>query len=219
MNCSGCGGVIKPVVAIDIDGTLGDYHGQLLKFTGDWLGLRYLPAGRELYDGSEPFGEWFCETFGVDRTTFRAIKLAFRQGGQKRMMPLFTGPHPRLLVEGVQAEGAEVWLTTTRPWERFDRVDPDTREWLRRHRIPFDALLYDDDKMDRLADAVDPRRVVAVLDDQEDILRAAVRRGWPAVKRATPYNAAVEWPDSVDRLDLALQRITTLIYEWRQQHA
>jgi hypothetical protein len=51
-------------------------------------------------------------------------------------------------VDTLRAEGAEVWLTTTRPHDRFDRVDPDTREWCRRNGINFDGLLYDGDKME-----------------------------------------------------------------------
>jgi hypothetical protein len=49
---------------------------------------------------------------------------------------------------------------------RLDNVDPDTREWLRRHKIPYDHLLYDEKKYRTLSAIVDADRVVAVLDDQ-----------------------------------------------------
>lgn len=161
--------MVRPLVAIDIDGTLGDYHGHLIEFATDYLGQSELVAPQ--FDGSEPFRDWFTRAFAVDVRTFRDIKLAYRQGAQKRSMPKRAGA--RALVEAMRAHGAEVWLTTTRPWERFDRVDPDTREWLRRHRINHDALLYDGDKYEVLADRVDPARVVAVLDDEMEQLKVA----------------------------------------------
>jgi hypothetical protein len=47
------------------------------------------PRGATAYDGTEPHREWFTRTMSVDATTFRMIKLAFRQGGMKRTMPIY----------------------------------------------------------------------------------------------------------------------------------
>lgn len=209
-RCTSCSALIKPVVAIDIDGTLADYHSHFSKFAHIWLGDRLV---RSHYDGSEPYRDWFCKAFAVDVTTFRAIKLAYRQGGMKRNMPMYPGA-PALL-EGLRRLGVEIWLTTTRPWERFDRVDPDTREWLRRNRLEYDALLYDENKMDRLAECVDPERVVAVLDDQSDQLAAASAKGWTAIMRVTRYNAADSWQgETVGSLPEAGRRICKEVDQW-----
>jgi hypothetical protein len=195
MKCTNCHEVIKPVVAIDIDGTLADYHDHFLHFAVNWLGTGYhKPRGQLAYDGSEPHREWFTRTMQVDATTFRTIKLAFRQGGMKRTMPIF-----RESVETVRyfrQLGAEVWLTTTRPWERFDRVDPDTRHWLNEHDIEFDGLIYDDDKMNALAVRVDPDRVVAVVDDLAEVLDEAHQLfdNATTILRHTIHNRAVHWP-------------------------
>lgn len=163
MHCSSCMTKLRPVVAVDIDGTLGDYHGHLIAFAERYLG-RVLPINtRNGYDGSEPHRDWFCRIAKIDVRTFRDIKLAYRQGAQKRCMPIFAGA-----VEGMkhlQELGAEIWITTTRPYLRLDGIDPDTREWLERHKIPYDHLLYDDDKYSVLASRVEPDRVVAVIDD------------------------------------------------------
>src|SRR5256885_3623561 len=129
MVWSECSRVVKPVVAIDIDGTIGDYHTHFLTFAEQWLAV-----GRNHWDyhGDENFGDWFCGRYGVDKTIYRQIKLAYRQGGLKRSMPVYSG-----MVELVREIGsvAEVWLTTTRPYLRLDQVDPDTRFWLERHGI------------------------------------------------------------------------------------
>lgn len=190
MRCSKCSDVVRPVVAIDIDGTLGDYHGHFLAFAARWLDVSVV-AGQntEPYDGSIPFNSWFCEIFDTDLATFRQVKLAYRQGGMKRMMPIYGGA--RSLVNSLRGT-ADVWLTTTRPHDRFDRVDPDTREWLRRHNIQFDGLLYSDRKMEELAERIDPVRVCFVLDDLVETLTRAGRL-FPAattVLRKTAWNRA-----------------------------
>jgi hypothetical protein len=197
VRCSRCSETVRPVVAIDIDGTLGDYHGHFEEFAEQWLGRERFGSA---YDGDLSHGEWFERAFGVDRTTFRAIKLAFRQGGFKRFMPVF--PHARPLVNSLR-DLAEVWLTTARPWDRFDRVDPDTREWLRRGGFEYHGLLYSDDKMAALAERVDPERVVFVLDDLRDVLERATSFFPSAgiVRRLTEYNSG-DYPWSVETSDL-----------------
>lgn len=194
MKCSVCSHEVYPVVAFDIDGTLADYHDHFLGFAIKWLGRGYKkPHGAQAYDGSEPHREWFTRVMDVDVTTFRMIKLAFRQGGMKRTMPIYR--ESTETIAAIRALGAEVWLTTTRPWERFDRVDPDTRHWLSQHGIEFDGLIYDDDKMQALCDRVDPERVVAVVDDLTEVLYEANELFPNAVTilRKTIHNRGISW--------------------------
>ena len=56
MKCTECGRELRPVVAIDIDGTLGDFHGHFIKFIVDYLG--YNGTG-DLYNGRMPMKQWF----------------------------------------------------------------------------------------------------------------------------------------------------------------
>lgn len=215
--CAKCRSELKPIVALDIDGTLADYHSHFIEFAMDWLGPEaYGSAQTFLYDGAEPHREWFCRTFNVDETTFRVIKLAFRQGGQKRTMPIYEGAAE--MIEACQDAGAEVWLTTTRPWERFDRVDPDTREWLRRNQIEFDGLIYDEDKMIQLYRLCQDR-VCFVMDDLPDVL-AAAERLWPGVSvlRRTRYNRGVQWRVMCGEIEVAKEIALAHIKDWEIRH-
>lgn len=217
--CARCRTELKPVVALDIDGTLADYHSHFTEFAIEWIGPKAYPVAQSmpLYDGAEPHREWFMRTFDLDETTFRAIKLAFRQGGQKRTMPIYPGV-PELITVAQDA-GAEVWLTTTRPWERFDRVDPDTREWLARNEIEFDGIIYDEAKMLQLYRLVG-NRVCFVLDDLPEVL-AAAERLWKGVSvmRKTRYNRGVTWPVMVPDLDDARSIIEGYVESWKISHA
>jgi hypothetical protein len=168
MLCTNCSERIRPIVALDVDGVLAQYHEHLVEFIVNYTdqepGLAVPWPGRNGVEriGGE-FGDWVCFAWQLDRRTYREIKLAFRQGGQKRFMPVYEGAAE--LAAAAAEQGAEVWVTTARPYLRLDNVDPDTREWLRRHEIVWNHMVYGEDKYNRLADLVDPLRVVAVLDD------------------------------------------------------
>lgn len=213
--CSRCSASVTPVVAVDIDGTLGDYHGHFQEFAMGYLGFNrhttIVP-----YLGECEYKEWFCSRFSVDLTTFREIKLAYRQGGMKRTMPVF--PLASWFVSLLSASGIEVWLTTTRPYLRLDGVDRDTREWLARNRIDYDHLLYDEEKYSVLARNIDAARVVAVVDDDPEQLRKAERALHPGVGilRTMQHNRAAEWHGVQENgLDKIYELIAKRMEAWK----
>jgi hypothetical protein len=165
---------VKPVVAVDIDGTVAEYHTALFMFIVNYLDLSPRLVAEKTYggkiclwDGSGSFEDWI----GISQEEYREAKLAFRQGGHKRWMNIY--PNARLMVETFHEVDAEVWFATTRPWQRLDNVDPDTREWLRRKRFGYDGLLYGEDKYAKLVEIVGKDRIVAVIDDlPEQVTRA-----------------------------------------------
>lgn len=217
MICSRCSEIVKPVVAVDIDGTLGDYHGALVEFASKYLGHPIRPmVFEQIYGGHYPLRAWFCSEFDISVETFRAIKLAYRQGANKRFMPIFTGA--QALCWSIRDAGAELWVTTTRPFLSLDNIVPDTVEWLRRHEIEYDGMLFDDDKYRILAERVDPRRVVAVFDDLEEMVDAAnvhfPGRGWLVRGQ---WNSGVRSPLSCD-LDSAADLARNAIMTWRSIH-
>lgn len=170
-----------PVVALDIDGTSGNYHGHFIKFAEAWLG-RSLPSSSQ-FTGGVPFYKYL----GVSRETYRTMKLAYRQGGLKRSMPVYDGIGE--FSRYVRKSGVQVWICTTRPYLRLDNIDPDTRHWLtKRAGIQYDGMLYGRYKYHDLARAVGAHRVVVVYDDLPDLIQQAMRLDMPACLRTQPYN-------------------------------
>jgi uncharacterized HAD superfamily protein len=163
MRCSDCSKKVVPIVAVDIDGTLGMYHEHFTDFAMEYTGQFLHPE----YDGSMEFHDWL----GLPLHEYREIKLAYRQGGGKRSMPAFDDAS--FFFKHLDFMECEVWLTTTRPYLRLDSTDPDTRFWLERHGIKYDALMYHEDKYQKLAEHVERDRVVIILDDLESQLLAA----------------------------------------------
>jgi hypothetical protein len=211
----------KPVVALDIDGTLGDYHTNFLTFAdlyfytncGSWAEKRTQP------NPGLPLWEWM----GISHRDYRDAKLAYRQGGWKRWMPAYEGVAE--LTQDLRAAGAEVWLCTTRPYLRLDNVDPDTREWLSRNLIAYDAVLFDPldesrtkyDELFRQAGS----RVASIVDDLPEMIVAASRAsaevGGPVpVLRDQPYNQHFQWPRRVFVTDGIRTAVFGDLKRWRE---
>ena len=203
----------KPIVAIDIDGTISDYHAHFLRFAEAWYG-RPMPDPSDINPGL-PLHRFM----GTSKSTYRQCKLAFRQGGLKRSAPVYTGA--RELTVRLRRLGAEVWICTTRPYLRLDNIDPDTRHWLRRHRIQFDAVLWGEHKYRTLARTAGPERVVAVLDDLLDLCLQARGVGLKAYLRDQPYNRATTLPEGISRvtsLEDATQRLSDDVRKWKENN-
>lgn len=222
MRCSDCSAPVRPIVALDIDGTLGNYHGHFLQFAEAYLGPDAYPwlgtARLYSYDGSSNFGDWFQEEYHVTRAVYRDIKLAYRQGGQKRSMPALPGAAE--LTTKLDGLGVEIWITTSRPYLRLDNIDPDTRHWLKRNRIIFDHAIYSEHKYKELGQLVDRERVVAVLDDLGEMYDEAAEQfgdDVPILKRSR-YNADVDRRYVVEDLGAAELLIWARVEQWRINH-
>lgn len=181
----------KPIVAVDIDGTLADYHGWFLGFAEGYLG-REMPDPEEMNPGL-PLHEFM----GLSKDEYRTVKLAYRQGGLKRSMPAFEGAAE--LTAAIEEAGAEVWVCTTRPYLRLDNIDPDTREWLGRNNIRYTALLFGDSKYEDLVDSVGADRVVAVVEDLPEQTERAKALGLRVYTPDRPYNSSIigRWEDLI----------------------
>lgn len=172
MFCSKCGDPITPVVAVDLDGTLADFHGHFITFLLAYFDKTALPMDHDYQGGGPGTFRAFCqERFDLTDKDWHDAKLAYRQGGQKRTMPIRDGAEE--LCDAIHQEGAELWVTTTRPYLSLDTIVPDTVEWLRRHQIEYDGMLFDEFKYVEFARRIDTHRVVAVLDDLQEMCEAA----------------------------------------------
>ena len=159
----------RPVVLLDIDGTLGDYHGHFRRCAAMYTGrseiLQRMP------------GASFARSLGMGKHLYREIKLAYRRGGWKRSMPVFPGASE---LTRVVRKRATVVLVTTRPWLSHDNIDKDTIAWCRRNRIAYDYLLYGDPH--KYVKAVRqyapwPGDAVAALDDLPEMILQAQEVG------------------------------------------
>lgn len=193
-----------PLVALDLDGTLGDYHSHFLEFATNWFG-RGFPDPKAINPGLR-----LWQFMGVSHEDYRRCKLAYRQGGLKRWMPAYPGVAQ--LAEEIHKLGVHLWICTTRPFDRLDNIDPDTREWLRRNDIAYEGLLFGPDKYHELDRQTRGRRtVLAVAEDLPELYADSIALGFFTLLRDQPYNRQVQAPARVHSCAEILEAV-------RQQH-
>lgn len=181
----------RPVVALDIDGTLGEYHQHFADFAMQWAG-----RPRKLVEEMPP-GLPFYRFLGMSKMTYRQCKLAYRQGGMMRSMPVYDGAAE--LCKDIRKEGAELWLCTTRPYLSLDNIDPDTRHWLRRNKIQYDHMIFGPHKYKMLSKRVPAAFVIAVLDDLPEQCAEARAAGMPAYIKHHSFNSDIsQYPRVMD---------------------
>lgn len=203
--------VLRPVVGVDIDGTLGNWHATFFRFAEDYL-QRPIPR---YWDGQFSLAYHLA----ISKTRYRALKLAFRQSGLKRAMPLFIGAET--LAYDVRQAGAELWVCTTRPYLRLDNIDPDTRWWLRHHHLTYDGVLFGERKYRDLAALVGSGRVVGIIDDLPEQVMAAKTAGLPATlveRMHNEHSLKTFGGSSLPHLFAARDELVASVRRWRKEH-
>lgn len=211
----------KPVVSFDIDGTLGDYHSNFIRFARLYFGY-----GDDAWTKPNP-GLPMWEWMGISQRDYRDAKLAYRQGGWKRWMPCYSGAAD--VTRWARQAGAEVWLCTTRPYLRLDNVDPDTREWLSRNKIEYDALLFDpvvedETKYHELVRQVGADRIASIVEDLPEMVWAAQDLHIPAVPGKKillmnqPYNGNISGIRRCNTMLEVWAEVRNDLRVWRQHH-
>ncbi len=171
---------MAPVVGLDIDGTLGDYYEHFTWFASLYLQRVVRPAWSS-YSEME-----FSDALGLPKEVYRQIKLAYRQGGMKRSLPMHDGADH--LVKWLRDCGVQVWICTTRPWNRLDNIDPDTQFWIDRNLGRVDGVIYGEEKYLDLIDCVGKERVIGVVDDLPENYIRAYDIGLPVILRRGYHN-------------------------------
>lgn len=175
-------GPSAPLVALDLDGTLGDYHRHFERFAQMW-------TGREIVWDPEIVGP-FYKQLGMSKAVYRQCKLAYRMGGMKRSIPVFDGAAD--MVRAIRGAGVGVAACTTRPYLAMSTIDLDTQHWLRRNGIKVDHILYGEHKYRDLVKSVGRSRVVCALDDDLSQLSVAQNIGVTPILRRNEANKGYE---------------------------
>lgn len=204
MLCSRCSLKIKPIVVSDIDGVLAKYHESVTAFNALYHNT---PAPFMPYTGDEPFRDYL----GLTKEQHRAMKLAYRQGGNKRFVPMYPGADD--LINDIRFLGAEIWVATTRPFQRLDNIDPDTVEWLQRNGIRVDGILSGEDKYEQLVNTVEKSRIVACFEDLPEQISMGLALELPMFHVYRDHNQATRFAPG-GNLRQAFVYARNAIVEW-----
>lgn len=132
------------VVAVDIDECLADFVGG---FT-DWCTNKY---------GRFDVAEIESAENEPKKTEFYAT------GGFSSLRPI---PGAAAVIRDFRRIGVKVVIITARPRRQHKNVEPQTIEWLRRHGIEYDLIIFERDKSEALCEYVLPATVLGFVEDR-----------------------------------------------------
>jgi FMN phosphatase YigB (HAD superfamily) len=212
----------RPVFALDIDGTLLDYHSHFLRFAAGYFGT-WDPDDPSYYDYDAriPLHKYLR----VGKQSYRQCKLAYRRGELKRSLPLLSDPYPQAdeLTRLLRRWGCDVWLCTTRPYLSHDEVDDATRHNLRRRGVVYQGIIWGEHKYRELVRVVGKQRIVGVLDDLPEMCTQASNLGLRTAFALRPHNRSQWWamPDQerARYADLQTHEDTVTMFKiWLAEH-
>ena len=173
-------------VVVDIDGVIADYYGGLVRFIKEKTGVEI-----DVYDGSTDLYSHVARFIGAEKAY--ELKHQFRETGEKlRLDPI---PGAQLFLKELETLGIYILLLTARPYRKYKRIMSDTLRWLHEHRMPFNAILWDEDKSKRVVEEYPFAN--AIIEDDPSNARALMGKGFKVFIRNTVYNQINRKPDEI----------------------
>lgn len=173
---------------IDLDGIVADFWSSFIGYYNEHIA----PKTGRYFTGKE--GNSLTTILG--RKLYLETKARYYESGEISNAPYIDGS--REFLEELRRRGFRIILMTARPSKTFKRVFADTLEWLKRYKIPYDALILGvEDKGGRAAQiGVSPSFFV---EDDPRQAREISSRGFRVFLVSKPYNLD-DTPPGVERV-------------------
>lgn len=179
------------IVGVDIDGVLADYPRSYIEFMNQELGANFSCENVTNYD--------IGAHFGIPRNQAIQLKDKYRQTGQKRFIPVIEGA--REFLQTLKDAGFTVVLLTARPYDEYKRMYADTVLWLKDNELPFDSLIFNEDKEAYLLKHFGTENVKFFVDDASGNANLISDAGVKCYLINRPYNAGHNINQNVIRTD------------------
>jgi len=170
------------IVAVDIDGVLSEYPWSFVK----WL------IESELFDPSYKSGipnttEDIISAVG-GYANYSAHKHEYRMSGQKLYADV--QPWASSFLKELREMGYKVILLSARPYKKYVRIFADTLEWLDKHDLIYDAVLFDGDKEEVIINRFP--QMTAFIDDEwgniKKVSDAGFQTFWITKEKPNEFN-------------------------------
>jgi uncharacterized HAD superfamily protein len=121
---------LKNIAAIDIDGVLCDYDEGMIRYIQRVEKFKFKVRSLELIKTEMGSIRW------------EEMKHRFRSSGYKTKMPVYEDA--RRFLFRLKKAGYFIALISARPFQQYTRIYSDTVEWLKKNRLPYDLLFFDE---------------------------------------------------------------------------
>lgn len=182
----------EKIAAIDIDGVLAEYPAGFVSFLEEKTGKKLSQIPIPHYDLYAVLSK---EVGGY--AEMKKYKHEYRATGQKRFLPVVDGAVASM--KRLKKLGYTVVLLSARPVSQYPRIFADTMEWLKANDIPYDAILWDENKEEKVVKSF-PKMQFMVEDHAGNANRVA-RMGYKVYLISKPYNVEEPLHEGVIRVD------------------
>jgi len=189
------------IVGVDIDGVIADYPRSFVEYINQELGTNYDADKVKKYD--------IYEELGINTELGIKLKDKYRQSGQKRYIPVIDGA--KEMLQGLRDQGYKIVLLTARPYKKYNRIFSDTMEWLETNSLVYDAIIFDEDKEERLLKEFGNNRVDFFIEDVASNANAISTLGVKCFLVDRPYNQDASLNDNVTRIDNIKEAINYVV--------
>jgi uncharacterized HAD superfamily protein len=185
----------RPVVGCDLDGVIGDIVRQLVRFSR----RQHVSMTRKNIVSED------IETCTPIRRD--QLQSLFENVEFFRTLPVI--PRARESLSNLKAAGCAIHIITDRFW--YNGINEDTTNWLKRHRIPFDSVVFA--RKSEKHGMAEKLKVQYFIEDQLSNARllAPLCR---VLLLDRPYNQG-EIPDQVKRVDSLREAVAQIVEEMR----
>lgn len=129
------------VVGVDIDGVLADYPDCFINYVNDKVGTDFKVEDLNQYNLYEAITD-------IPTEVMKGLKHDFRKSGELKKVGVLSGA--KKFLKTLKDKGYKIVLLSARPYKEYRRIFADTKEWLDKNDLIYDAILWDEDKLNRL---------------------------------------------------------------------
>lgn len=170
------------IVGIDIDGVLADYPRSFVEFINAKLNTYF--DYREVKDYN------ISHALGLPPEECIRLKHLYRETGQKRFIPVIDGA--KQFLDELKAMGLTIVLLTSRPYKEYKRIYGDTQYWLNENKLHYDAIMWDENKGERLIKEFGSDKIEFFVDDSAGFAKSISDVNIPCFLVTRPYNVGFE---------------------------
>ena len=129
------------IVGVDIDGVLADYPECFIDFINDKVGTDFKAKELNQYNLYEAITD-------IPTEVMKELKHEFRKSGKLKKVGILPGA--KEFLQRLKDKDYRIILLSARPYKKYRRIFADTKEWLKENDLAHDAILWGEDKLNRM---------------------------------------------------------------------
>ena len=181
----------KETVFIDIDGVLATWPNDYINFVNTKLNKNYATLPELKGD--------------VDKKLQYDLKSEYRLNGSKRNLGVIEGA--KKFLKQLKQCDLNIVLLTARPYKKYFRIYSDTLEWLLKHELEYDCIIFDEEKEKYIINKFYNNGVKFIVEDQIDNAKKLANNGFKVYLR---FNKGL-YKDNIKQRDVeAMVKYTTI---------